>query len=47
MFDSIDLKQAFSNVYEAGLKDGNLALVYEANTEIFKAVNTTERWEEK
>ena len=42
MFDSIDLKQAISAVYEAGLKDDNLALVYEANKEIFMAVNTPE-----
>ena len=40
MFDSIDLKQAISDIYEAGLKDDNLALVYRANEEIFMAVNT-------
>ena len=40
MFDSIDLKQAISDIYEAGLKDDNLALVYRANKEIFMAVNT-------
>ena len=40
MFDSINLKQAISGVYEAGLKDDNLSLVYEAKREIFMAVNT-------
>ena len=40
MFDSIDLQQAISDVYEAGLKDDNLSLVYKANKEIFMAVNT-------
>ena len=40
MFDSINLKQAISDVYEAGLKDDNLSLVYQANKEIFMAVNT-------
>jgi hypothetical protein len=40
MFDSIDLKQAISDIYEAGLKDDNLALVYRANEEIFMAVNS-------
>ena len=40
MFDSIDLHQAISDVYEAGLKDDNLSLVYKANKEIFMAVNT-------
>ena len=40
MFDSIDLEQAISDVYEAGLQDDNLSLVYKANKEIFMAVNT-------
>ena len=40
MFDSINLQQAVSDIYEAGLKDDNLPLIYEANKEIFMAVNT-------
>ena len=40
MFDSIQLKQAISDIYEAGLQDNNLSLVYQANKEIFMAVNT-------
>ena len=28
MFDSIDLKQAISDIYEAGLKDDSLVLLY-------------------
>ena len=42
MFDSINLKQAISDIFEAGMKNDNLALLYEANKEIFMAVNTTE-----
>ena len=42
MFDNLDLRQAISDVFEAGLKDDNLALVYEANKEVFMAVNTPE-----
>ena len=40
MFDGIDLRQAISDIYEAGLKDDNLSLIYKANSEIFMAVNT-------
>ena len=40
MFDSIDLEQAISDVYDAGMNDDNLALVYKANKEISMAVNT-------
>ena len=42
MFDGINLQQAISDMYEAGLKDDNLSLVYNANKEIFMAINTTE-----
>ena len=40
MFDSIDLEQAISDVYDAGLTDDNLSLVYKANEEVHMAVNT-------
>ena len=40
MFDSNDLKQAISDIYEAGLQEDNLSLLYQANKEIFMAVNT-------
>ena len=40
MFDSINLQQAISDIYEAGLTDVNLSLIYQANKEIFMAVNT-------
>ena len=40
MFDSIKLQQAISDIYEAGLKDENLSLLYQANKEIYMAVNT-------
>ena len=42
MFDSLNLQQAISDIYEAGLKDDYLSLVYNANKEIFMAINTTE-----
>jgi hypothetical protein len=47
MFDSINLKQAISDVYETGLKDDNLSLVYKANREIFMAVNTPDGLSER
>ena len=40
MFDSVDLSKAISDVYEVGMKDDNLKILYEANKEIFMAVNT-------
>ena len=40
MFYSINLKQAISDIYEAGLKDDKLSLIFEANKEIFMSVNT-------
>ena len=47
MFDSINLKQAISDVYETGMKDENLSLVYKANKEIFMAVNTPDGLSER
>ena len=47
MFDSINLEQAISDVYETGLKDENLSLIYEANKEIFMAVNTPDGLSER
>ena len=40
MFDSINLKQAISDIYEAGLKDNNLKILYEANRSVYMAINT-------
>ena len=40
MFDSISLKQAISDVFDAGFDDDKLGLVYKANEEINFAVNT-------
>ena len=40
MFDSMNLKQAIIDIHKTGLKDDNLSLIYEANKEIFMAVNT-------
>ena len=34
MFDSINLEEAISDIYDYGLKDDNLALIYKANTKI-------------
>ena len=40
MFDAIFLEEALSDLYDAGCKDDNLALLYEANKEISMTVNT-------
>ena len=40
MFDSMNLEQAMSDIYEAGLKDNNLKILYEANRRIHMAINT-------
>ena len=40
MFDAINLEEAISDVYDAGVRDDNLALIYRANENINMAVNT-------
>ena len=40
MFDSIDLKEAISDIFNVGVKDDNLVLLYKANSEIFMAIKT-------
>ena len=40
MFDAINLEQALSDLYDCGVDDDNLAILYRANTEIEMAVNT-------
>ena len=40
MFDSINLEEAISDLYDVGLDDENLALIHKANQEIHMAVNT-------
>ena len=40
MFDAINLEQALSDIFDAGLDDDNLALIYRGNTEISMGVNT-------
>ena len=40
MFDAIDLKQAISDLYDVGVKDDTLKLLYEANKKINMAVKT-------
>ena len=40
MFDSMDLEQAISDIYDAGVDDDTLALLYEANKEVHMAVKT-------
>ena len=40
MFDSINLMEAISDIYDAGLKKDNLALIFKANEEINMAVKT-------
>ena len=40
MFDSMNLEQAISDIYNAGLNDENLKILYEANKSIYMAINT-------
>ena len=40
MFDSINLQEAISDIFDCGLTDDNLALVYKANKEVHMAVKT-------
>ena len=40
MFDAVNLEQAISDIYDAGMKDDNLSLIYKANANIRMAVNT-------
>ena len=40
MFDSINLQEAISDMYDAGMEDDYLALLYYANHEIFMSVKT-------
>ena len=40
MFDSIDLKEAISDIYEYGVKDDTLQLIFKANEQIHMAVKT-------
>ena len=39
MFDSIDLEQAISDIFDAGVNDDNLVLLHKANEEVNMAVN--------
>ena len=43
MFDSINLQEAISDVYDFGFNDDMLSLVYQANSEVQMAVNTPPR----
>ena len=40
MFDAIDLEQALTDIYDFGLNDDNLSLIYQANKDVRMAVNT-------
>ena len=40
MFDSIDLEQAMSDIYDVGINDDTFALLHKANQEIHMAVKT-------
>ena len=40
MFDSINLQEAISDIFDTGVDDDNLALLYNANQEIDMAVKT-------
>ena len=40
MFDAINLEQAISDIYDVGLNDDNLNLIYKANSDVRMSVNT-------
>ena len=40
MFDSVDLEQALSDLYDVGVKDDTLSLLHKANKEVHMAVKT-------
>ena len=40
MFDYVDLELALSDLYDVGVKDDTLALLYKANKEVHMAVKT-------
>ena len=40
MFDSVDLEQALSDLYDVGVKDNTLSLLHKANKEVHMAVKT-------
>ena len=40
MFDAIELKEALSDIYDVGINDDNLPLIYKANNDVRMAVNT-------
>ena len=40
MFDSVNLKEAINDLYDYGVKDDNLSLIYKANEEIQMAIKT-------
>ena len=41
MFDAINLEEAINDVFDAGMDNDNLALIYNANNDIRMAVNTS------
>ena len=40
MFDSMDLEEAISDLYDSGMKDNTLALLYDANRNVKVKVKT-------
>ena len=40
MFDAIYLEKAISDIYDVGVSDDNLSLLYKANNDVRMAVNT-------
>ena len=47
MFDAINLQQAISDIYDVGVNDDNLSLIYQANKDIRMAVNTSDGLSER
>ena len=40
MFDAIYLERAISDIYDVGVSDDNLSLLYKANNDVRMSVNT-------
>ena len=41
MFDAINLREAISDIYDAGVDDDHLSLLYQANNDVKMSVSTS------
>ena len=47
MFDAMNLKEAFADIFDEGVVDDQLSLLYQANHDVMMAVNTNSGLSEK